>query len=748
MKKFGPASVRQRDILMSKVDITLAGGAAGSGKALRHGEKVLCETGWKNIEDVQVGDKVITPKNTIETVTGVYSQGSVKIYRVHFEDGRSVDTCKDHLWKVYRNDSPFYEVLSTEIIKNNKRHRYAVPLVLPIGNIELTSDKSRIYFFQRGVEFSSTDLTETLLDDVPSRLEFIKGYLSSNTTGEVQIDSFSIYLKDNQVNFIKYVMQSLGLALVKHKYKENNYCILNKNLKVLDLNFSSITGTTLDITSVEDLEIEDECTCISISGEDSLFITTDFICTHNTYILLLTALRFMQDPAGTGIIFRKTNTDLENPGGIWDEAKSMYSEIYGNSLKIKEKGHEIIFPNGAKLKFSHLQLDKDKYNHKGGQYSFVAFDEVTDFSEDVVIYLISRMRNAKVKHSPQMFLTTNPDYNHFTREWIQDYYLDPSTGIPDPDKAGKIMYTAMIAGKRVWYKTLEEAQSVHGYGPESGVRSFTFWPATCRDNPPLLKAQPDYISNLMSLPRVEMERLLLGSWFARQESAGYFKRAWCKLVPFSNPNICQRVRAWDLAFTKPSEVNMNPDWTRGILFSKERSNSKYTVEDLVSMRDRVHEVERLIFETAIRDGQSVVISIPQDPAAAAGAYAKDLQRRLAERGFTVRLAKPVKSKVTRFAPFSSVAQAGYVDVVQSDWNKEFFDELEIFDGDPKKKDDIVDTCSDAFLMLNKELQIPDMTFTDFSIKSDSVPVGIDWIRQDSFNLDEMHDSIQSRSVFS
>ena len=48
----------------------------------------------------------------------------------------------------------------------------------------------------------------------------------------------------------------------------------------------------------------------------------------------------------------------------------------------------------------------------------------------------------------------------------------------------------------------------------------------------------------------------------------------------------------------------------------------YTVEDIVSIRNRVHEVERLIFDTAKRDGKSVTISIPKDPNAAAGAYAE------------------------------------------------------------------------------------------------------------------------------
>ena len=128
----------------------------------------------------------------------------------------------------------------------------------------------------------------------------------------------------------------------------------------------------------------------------------------------------------------------------------------------------------------------------------------------------------------------------------------------------------------------------------------------------------------------------------------------------------------------------------------------------------MHEVEKLVFDTALADGQDVVISIPLDPAAAAGAYAKDLQRKLAEMGFMVKLTKPVKSKITRFAPFSSVTQAGFVHVVKTNWNRDFFDELEVFDGDPKKKDDQVDCCSDAMLLLNKEMVIPTFSLPDLT----------------------------------
>ena len=45
-------------------------------------------------------------------------------------------------------------------------------------------------------------------------------------------------------------------------------------------------------------------------------------------------------------------------------------------------------------------------------------------------------------------------------------------------------------------------------------KSFTFISATCLDNPPLLEANPDYVSTLAALPRITRERLLYGKQIA------------------------------------------------------------------------------------------------------------------------------------------------------------------------------------------------------------------------------------------
>lgn len=511
--------------------------------------------------------------------------------------------------------------------------------------------------------------------------------------------------KIQNADFIQYAFHSCGMntsyvidrdnvITVNATYSGKGFrCFANKDAKVNIENYKTLDGYKYCFSVPSTFLVVRRNNKIYISGNSG-----------KTYTSLLIALKYMQHPRATGIIFRRTSVMLTSPGSIWHEAVSLYSQIYPSGLKIRERKLEIVFPNGALLKFSHMQHATDMYDHKGGQYSLVIFDEATDFTEDMVVYLLSRMRNAYVDYKPKMFMMTNPHYDSFLRLWIQDYYLD-ARGIPIQERTGNKRWFFRQGNTMLWYNSREEAVKVHGEGADNGVSSFTFIGATCHDNPPLLKAQPGYITNLLNQPRVEMERLLLGSWFARSEAAGHWKREWITEVDGPNPLAKQRVRAWDFAFTKPSETTPNPDYTRGVLISKD-IHKVYTVEDVASMRDRVHEVEKLVFETAKRDGTGVVISIPKDPNAQAGAYARDLQRRLGERGYMVRLCPPVKSKLTRFAPFSSISQSGFVQVVKADWNKEYYEELEVFDGEGKSKDDQADATSDCITLLNREIILP------------------------------------------
>jgi predicted phage terminase large subunit-like protein len=218
-----------------------------------------------------------------------------------------------------------------------------------------------------------------------------------------------------------------------------------------------------------------------------------------------------------------------------------------------------------------------------------------------------------------------------------------------------------------------------------------------------------------------------GSWTAREEEAGLYLRSFSKVVPYPNLKATKRVRAYDLASQPVSSQSPNPDWSRGILMSKD-ADGIYTVEDLVSARDRPHVIEKLILDTARKDKEifgNVVVAYPCDPGQSGIARAADMKRMLAEIGVECKIIRPQKSKRVRFLPASAIAEAGYLSVVKADWNEEFYKELEEFTGLKRhERDDIVDCVSDAVLCLNQTTVLPTFTLPDLSGPSNTFSVQV------------------------
>jgi phage tail-like protein len=79
---------------------------------------VLTTTGWKNMEDIQVGDEVIDPDGNPSTVTGAYPKGERPVYRVTLADGRNVLADAEHLWETETVNHRTRKTLTTLQLKD------------------------------------------------------------------------------------------------------------------------------------------------------------------------------------------------------------------------------------------------------------------------------------------------------------------------------------------------------------------------------------------------------------------------------------------------------------------------------------------------------------------------------------------------------------------------------------------------------------------------------------------------------
>lgn len=464
-----------------------------------------------------------------------------------------------------------------------------------------------------------------------------------------------------------------------------------------------------------------------LSSTSTITLYSGAMGAGKSFAIVLNMVKFAAKKNSTIVCFRRTMPELRAPGGIWQEAATIFKQMWPN-CKIRTRDLEIYVPDtNSVLKFQSLQYQSDVDKALGAQYSAIFFDEAVTFEpfDQFILPLLGRLRNAKVDYTPQMFWATNPRFEHGIYYWIKDFYLD-EYGIPLKEKSNIERFFVLKDNKPVWFDDYTSAMEFCDTLPSPGgnkvtPRSFRAIRAHVTDNIPLMKNNPDYIANLQAMPEIRRRIYLDGSWTAREEEAGYFKREWCKVVPLPNQERCSRVRAWDLASTPPSSALPDPDWTRGTLMSKSTDNI-YTVEDIKSLRDRPHVVEQLIFNTAKEDGPGVTVVIAMDPGAAGVAYANTIKTKLAEMGFYCKLMKTNKSKLTRFLPFSSLSEAGRIQFVKSEWLDECLTELENFTGDRNGfHDDIADSCGDCVLALNQTRELPLMSLPNIAVSVNSRP---------------------------
>ena len=203
------------------------------------------------------------------------------------------------------------------------------------------------------------------------------------------------------------------------------------------------------------------------------------------------------------MVFRLTHPQITNTGGLWDEASALYPWVGA-------KGYigacEWRFPVGTKISFRHLEHEQDKHNYQGAQICYLAFDELTHFSESQFWYMLSRNRST-CGVRPYVRATCNPDPG-----WVKDL-IAPWV---DDGFSGRRAYSSELR----WFVRREGKIHWVDQGTQD-AKSLTFIRSSIYDNQILLSKDPDYIATLKALPPVERARLLDGDWNVRREGLVY-----------------------------------------------------------------------------------------------------------------------------------------------------------------------------------------------------------------------------------
>ena len=250
-----------------------------------------------------------------------------------------------------------------------------------------------------------------------------------------------------------------------------------------------------------------------------------------SYGQLIDAFLYALKYAGSKqLILRRTYGELER--SLIRVSMELYPrEIY----TYNDAKHVGRFKNGSIIDFGYCDAEKDVYQYQSAEYDVIRFDELTHFTEDMYIYLISRVRGANdfpkgVKSS------TNPGGVGHT--WVKDRFID-----------------------------LGAWESVHD--TPTGTRVFI--PSKIQDNVFLMDKDPEYLKRLENLSDKDKKALLYGDWdiFDGQYFTE-FDRKIHVITPFIIPDW------WRVYFT----MDYGLDMLAGLWIAVDDHKNAYAIDEI------------------------------------------------------------------------------------------------------------------------------------------------------------------------
>ncbi|SOC21694.1 hypothetical protein [Thalassospira xiamenensis] len=305
--------------------------------------KVLTPRGWMAMSDMRIGQQVIGSNGLPTLVTGVYPKGPRDVYRVTFSDGASTECCDEHLWDVntpYRRAAnKVSRVLSLKQVMDNlfdnaDNPRHSIPIMAAahfdvkdinegssyqlglllagatspgkMAKIEAANlfEQHTNLKFRPGIWSAlSPDIglpADSLRIPIKSRISLLQGLMDIaglvEDTGAVEFATGSKRMSESVTTLVRSLGGTAKATFNTTRFlnsETDGHHIVSLCLPRDVVPFSepercerwtAAAKYNEPVRTIESIEYigQKRCQCISVAASDHLYVTNDFIVTHNT----------------------------------------------------------------------------------------------------------------------------------------------------------------------------------------------------------------------------------------------------------------------------------------------------------------------------------------------------------------------------------------------------------------------------------------------------------------------------------
>ena len=255
--------------------------------------KILTPNGFIEMKDVCVGQEICGTNGSIQKILGVFPKGEKEIYKVAFSNKRIVECCEDHLWTVTNTSrqcrletKPTKELQKDYVTyRNNKKiSKYYTPRTF----VEFTNNEENLPL-DAAIHSTKSIPKAYLYSSLQNRIKLFQSLINTaghiKKRGTMEFSSVSEQLANDFVELCRSLGKTANIVKIEKKTGDLYYKVhVTKGPKYGNkIERITATGKTTQMQ------------CIKVSNPDNLYITDNYIATHNTTSTIVLASAIAQE---------------------------------------------------------------------------------------------------------------------------------------------------------------------------------------------------------------------------------------------------------------------------------------------------------------------------------------------------------------------------------------------------------------------------------------------------------------------